>query len=84
LAIRALHLPSVIYYNRQASRYLFTHSLIRRRRNLELDDYWKGLVVGMKVLPSQVDALVQVRWYWSKSDIEASIIGIKVDRRLKE
>lgn len=60
------------------------HSVIRNRKRLELNDYWKGLIVGMKVLPSRVDALVQVRWYWSKDDIKASIKGIKVDHKLKE
>jgi hypothetical protein len=49
-----------------------------------LNDYWKGLVVGMKAMPSRVDALVQVRWYWSKNDIEASIKGMMVDPNLRK
>jgi len=68
----------------QAFRYLFTHKGLCCRKKVELDDYWKGLVVGIKVLPSQVDALVKVQWYWSKNDIEASIKGLMIDRKLKE
>lgn len=49
-----------------------------------MDDYWKGLVVGIKTVGFRADALLQVRWYWSKDDIEASIKGLKVDKRLKE
>jgi len=48
-----------------------------------MDEYWKGLVTEIKTLTSQPDALVKVRWFWSKEDIIAAIEDAMVDPKLE-
>jgi hypothetical protein len=65
--------------------YLFTHIGLNRRKRNPQDEYWKGLVTEIKTLTSASgpDALVKVRWFWSKKDIASTIKGVKVDPKLK-
>lgn len=66
------------------SSYLFTHSTLNRHKHNPLDEYWKGLVTEIKTLTSRLDALVMVRWFWAKRDIESAIKGVRmVDPKLK-
>jgi hypothetical protein len=44
-------------------------------------ELWKGMVVGIRNLPSIIndEPLAQVRWFWSKSDIEGRFADKNLD-----
>jgi hypothetical protein len=49
--------------------YLFVHSCIHGREKLALDDYWKGLVVGIKSvdvisLKDEIDQVPVVEYFF--------------------
>ncbi|KAF8803047.1 hypothetical protein BYT27DRAFT_7110517, partial [Phlegmacium glaucopus] len=64
--------------------YLFTHRDMSRQKPQDFDIYWKEMVAEIKTLPSQPDALVKVRWFWSKEDIQQLIKPLKVDKKLTQ
>jgi hypothetical protein len=41
------------------------------------------MVENIKTLPSFHHALIQVRWFWAKKDIEKVLVGMRVDRNLR-
>ena len=55
---------------------------MKHQKRPYLDAYWKGMVNKIKSLPSQPDALVEVRWFWGREDIEGLIEGLQVDPKL--
>ena len=48
-----------------------------------IDDYWKGMVENIKIFSSDHNPLVQVRWFWGKKDIEKTLVGMRVDSKLR-
>jgi hypothetical protein len=48
---------------------------------LSRHELWKGIVEGIRTLPSHIhnEPLVNVRWFWSKSDIEAQFLNEEIE-----
>ncbi len=49
-----------------------TQLRLRQGKSLSRHDLWKGMVLGIRILPPHIhkEPVVLVRWFWSKSDIE--------------
>ena len=62
-------------------RYFFLHEGNRLQHSrgelIPCHELWKGMVVGIRKLPPDIhsEPLIQVLWFWSKSDIEAQFLN---------
>ncbi len=45
---------------------------MKSKTNATHHELWKGLILGIRILPANLstEALIEVKWFWSRHDIE--------------
>jgi hypothetical protein len=69
-------------YTLHKHRYLFLPTGAAQKPRY-INEYWKGIILGMKMLPFCKDVLVNVLWFWSRKDIEKDIEDMNAPKDLK-
>jgi len=65
----SLNFSCIILYQ---YRYYFANEDMKSKTNATYHELWKGLILGIRTLPADLstEALSEVKWFWSRHDIE--------------